>query len=44
MRMLAYGVLTDAIDDYVQIGKSTTIECLEKFIEDVILVFETKYL
>ena len=44
MRMLAYGVSADAVDDYVRIGESTAIECLEKFVEDVILVFESEYL
>ena len=44
MRMLAYGVSTDAIDDYVHIGESTAIECLYKFIEDVIFGFEIEYL
>ncbi|XP_016177942.1 uncharacterized protein LOC107620268 [Arachis ipaensis] len=38
-----YGVAVDAIDDYVCIGESTTIECLKKFVEGVILVFEDKY-
>ena len=41
MRMLAYGVSSDAIDDYVRIGESTAIECLYEFVEDVILLFET---
>ncbi|XP_015960490.1 uncharacterized protein LOC107484421 [Arachis duranensis] len=44
IRMLAYGVGADAVDDYVRIGESTTIECLEKFVEGVILVFENEYL
>ena len=44
MRMLAYGVSVDVVDDYVHIGESTAIECLYKFVEDVILVFETEYL
>ena len=44
MHMLAYGVSADAIDDYVRIGENTVIECFEKFVEDVILVFETEYL
>ena len=44
MCMLAYEVSADAIDDYVQIGESLAIECLEKFVEDVILVFEAEYL
>ena len=29
MRMLAYGVSADAVDDYVRIGESTVIECLK---------------
>ena len=41
MRMLAYGVSNDTVDDYVRIGESTGIECLYKFVEDEILVFET---
>ena len=44
MRMLAYGVSADAVDDYVRIGESTAIECLKKFVTDVILVFENEYL
>ncbi|XP_020963956.1 uncharacterized protein LOC107611361 [Arachis ipaensis] len=44
IRMLAYGVAADAVDDYVRIGESTTIECLEKFVEGVISVFEDEYL
>ena len=41
MRMLAYGVSTDTVDDYVRIGESIGLECLYKFVEDEILVFET---
>ena len=44
MCMLVYGVLVDAIDDYVRVGESTAIKCLEKFVKDMILVFETEYL
>ncbi|XP_029144610.1 uncharacterized protein [Arachis hypogaea] len=44
IRMLAYGVGADAVDDYVRIGESTTIEYLEKFVEDVISVFEDENL
>ncbi|XP_072087054.1 uncharacterized protein [Arachis hypogaea] len=44
IRMLAYGVAADAVDDYVRIGESTTIECLKKFVEGVISVFEDEYL
>ncbi|XP_015965268.1 uncharacterized protein LOC107488999 [Arachis duranensis] len=44
IRMLAYGVVADAVDDYVRIGENTTIECLKKFVTGVILVFEEEYL
>ncbi|XP_072087926.1 uncharacterized protein [Arachis hypogaea] len=42
--MLAYGVVDDVVDDYICIGESTIIECLEKFVEGVISVFEYEYL
>ncbi|XP_057744657.1 uncharacterized protein LOC130962467 [Arachis stenosperma] len=44
IRMLAFGVAADAVDDYVRIGESTTIECLEKFVEGVIFMFQDEYL
>ncbi|XP_015961018.1 uncharacterized protein LOC107484986 [Arachis duranensis] len=44
IRMLAYGIATDVVDDYVCIGESTTIECLKKFVEGVISVFKDEYL
>ena len=44
MRMLAYGISADAVDEYVRIGESTAVECLKKFVNDVILVFESEYL
>ncbi|XP_047312507.1 uncharacterized protein LOC124915792 [Impatiens glandulifera] len=44
MRMLAYGVYADVVDDYVRIDVSTAIECLKKFVTDVVLVFKSEYL
>ncbi|XP_074356458.1 uncharacterized protein LOC141696176 [Apium graveolens] len=44
MRMLAYGVSADAVDDYVRIGESTAVECLKKFTAAVCTVFEGEYL
>nr|XP_029150776.1 uncharacterized protein LOC112770436 [Arachis hypogaea] len=44
IRMLAYRVGADVVDDYVRIGKSTIIEYLKKFVEGVISVFEDEYL
>ncbi|KAF8408471.1 hypothetical protein HHK36_007625 [Tetracentron sinense] len=39
MRMLTYGVATDAVNDYVRIGESTSIESLRKFVRAVVEVF-----
>ncbi|CAH9075034.1 unnamed protein product [Cuscuta epithymum] len=44
IRMLAYGCSADSLDEYVQIGESTTIECLKKFCGAIIGLFEEKYL
>ncbi|XP_074346316.1 uncharacterized protein LOC141685089 [Apium graveolens] len=44
MRILAYGVGADAVDDYVRIGKSTAIECLKNVVTHIILIFENEYL
>ncbi|PKI50393.1 hypothetical protein CRG98_029221 [Punica granatum] len=37
-------VFRDAVDDYVQISKSSANQCLEKFGEDVITIFRDQYL
>ncbi|RWR72970.1 putative nuclease HARBI1 [Cinnamomum micranthum f. kanehirae] len=34
VRMLAYGVAADAVDDYVRIAESTSIESLKKFLSE----------
>ncbi|XP_074378378.1 uncharacterized protein LOC141719914 [Apium graveolens] len=39
MRMLAYGVSADVVDDYVRIGESTAVECLKKFISAIWYAF-----
>ncbi|KAF8408492.1 hypothetical protein HHK36_007647 [Tetracentron sinense] len=39
MRMLTYGVATDAVNDYVRIGESTSIESLRRFVRAVVEVF-----
>ncbi|KAF8390509.1 hypothetical protein HHK36_025036 [Tetracentron sinense] len=44
MRMLAYGVAADAVDDYVRIGESTSIESLRRFVRAVVEVFGEEYL
>jgi hypothetical protein len=39
IRMLAYGSLADIVNEYVRIGESTIIECLERFVRGVNEVF-----
>jgi hypothetical protein len=44
MRMLAYGSPADALDEYLKIGKSTALHCLDTFARGVIEVFGGEYL
>src|SRR5687768_10963882 len=44
MRILAYGVAADAIDEYVCIGESTTRKALHHFCRAIIDVFDEYYL
>ncbi|XP_075650080.1 uncharacterized protein LOC142620621 [Castanea sativa] len=44
LRMLAYGVSGDLIDEYVWIEETTTLESLKKFVTAVIDVFSEEYL
>ena len=44
LRMLAYGVSGDLMDEYVRIGETTALESLKKFVTAVIDVFSKKYL
>ncbi|XP_030925428.1 uncharacterized protein LOC115952396 [Quercus lobata] len=44
LRMLAYGVSGDLIDEYVRIGETTALESLKKFVTAVIDVFSEEYL
>lgn len=43
-RMLAYGVPADALDEYIRIGESTTLEALRKFVAAVVEVFGPEYM
>ncbi|KAK3229014.1 hypothetical protein Dsin_000895 [Dipteronia sinensis] len=43
-RMLAYGLPADATDEYIKIGKSTTIESLKRFCRAVVEIFADDYL
>src|ERR1044072_9286250 len=44
IRMLAYGSPADVVDEYVRIGESTSIECLQRFVRGVNVVFGAEYL
>ena len=44
VRMLACGVAADAVDDYVRIAESTSIESLKKFVQVIIDIFGNEYL
>ena len=44
LRMLAYGMSADSIDEYVIIGESTTIECVKRFCQGVVEIFGPEYL
>lgn len=44
LRMLAYGVAGDYVDEYVRIGESTAIESLKKFVEAIVSIFSERYM
>uniref|UniRef100_A0A0D3B850 DDE Tnp4 domain-containing protein n=1 Tax=Brassica oleracea var. oleracea TaxID=109376 RepID=A0A0D3B850_BRAOL len=44
MRMLAYGVAADAVNEYIKIGGTTALECLRRFCKGVIQLYEHEYL
>ncbi|XP_074269509.1 protein ANTAGONIST OF LIKE HETEROCHROMATIN PROTEIN 1-like [Silene latifolia] len=44
IRILAYGTPADAIDEYIKIGETTTIECFFKFCTAIIEVFGEQYM
>lgn len=44
MRMLAYGMAADAVDDYVRIAETTATETLKRFVVAIINIFGEVYL
>ncbi|XP_042963607.1 uncharacterized protein LOC122297537 [Carya illinoinensis] len=44
LRMLAYGVTGDFMDEYIRIGESTAMESLKRFSETIVSVFSDEYL
>ncbi|XP_042415442.1 uncharacterized protein LOC122004655 [Zingiber officinale] len=44
MRVLAYGVGADLMDEYVRIGETTAIKSMKLFVKSVISIFGDEYL
>jgi len=44
MQMLAYGIATDRVDNYLTIDASTALECMKKFALGNVEVFGEEYL
>ncbi|XP_024016234.1 uncharacterized protein LOC112089716 [Eutrema salsugineum] len=44
IRMMAYGCAADAVDEYLRLGESTAISCLENFVEGIIYLFGDEFL
>ena len=44
LRMLAYGMSADSLDEYVRIGETKTIECVKRFCQGVVEIFGLEYL
>ncbi|KAK9048197.1 hypothetical protein SSX86_032840 [Deinandra increscens subsp. villosa] len=44
LRMMAYGVTGDFMDEYIRIGESTAMESVKKFSETLVRIFSDKYL
>ncbi|XP_024006809.1 uncharacterized protein LOC112083371 [Eutrema salsugineum] len=44
IRMMAYGTAADAVDEYLRLGATTALLCLEHFTEGIISLFGDEYL
>ena len=44
IRILAYAISADCVDEYLNIGESTAMECMKNFAAGVIQVFGEEYL
>jgi hypothetical protein len=44
LRMLAYGIPADLVDDHLAMGKSQAIMCVKRFAVGIVQVFDPKYL
>ena len=44
LRMLAYSMSADSLDEYIRIGEIITIECVKRFCQKVVEIFGPEYL
>jgi hypothetical protein len=44
LRMLAYGGPADRLDDYIRMGESTILECVDEFTRTVVELYGKSYL
>jgi hypothetical protein len=44
VRQLAYGMTADTIDEYLKLGKSTVLKCLDYYCVNIIEYFGTEFL
>ena len=44
IHVLAYGIAADTVDEYLQLGATTTRSCLENFVEGITYLFGDEYL
>lgn len=44
MRQLAYGLPADALDEILDIGESTALECLKRFCRAIVEMYDAEYL
>ena len=44
IRMMAYGFPADAVDEYLRLGETTVLLCLEHFVQGIINLFGDEYL
>ena len=42
--MLAYGTIADALDDHLQMGESTVLETLKRFVRTIVNVFGEEWI
>uniref|UniRef100_A0A0D3CU28 DDE Tnp4 domain-containing protein n=1 Tax=Brassica oleracea var. oleracea TaxID=109376 RepID=A0A0D3CU28_BRAOL len=44
IRVLAYGSTADTVDEYLRLGETTNLSCVENFVEGIIYLFGDEYL